>query len=101
MLYDASAFKFETNDPTAMDYVYFTFVTMTTLGYGDITPELPFAKSLAVLICTSGQIYVAVIIAMLVGKYAGDKMTKFQNQKFYLKTLIIYFRFKLVLEFHC
>lgn len=73
MLYDPSAFNFKTNDPTAMDYVYFTFVTMTTLGYGEITPELPFAKSLAILISTCGQIYIAVIIAMLVGKYAGNQ----------------------------
>lgn len=71
MLYDPSAFSFGTSDPTVMDFVYFTFVTMTTLGYGEITPQLPFAKSLAILISTSGQIYVAVIIAMLVGKFAG------------------------------
>jgi hypothetical protein len=42
------------------------------LGYGDILPQLPFAKSLAILMSVSGQIYVAVIIAMLVGKYVGS-----------------------------
>lgn len=73
MLYDPGAFAFATNDPTLFDYTYFTFVSMTTLGYGEITPVLPFAKSLAILISTSGQIYVAVIIAMLVGKYAGSQ----------------------------
>lgn len=71
MLYNPNAFNFGIEDPTALDYTYFTFVTMTTLGYGEITPTLPFAKSLAILISTCGQIYVAVIIAMLVGKYAG------------------------------
>lgn len=73
MLYDPGAFSFGTSGPTAMNYVYFTFVTMTTLGYGEITPVVPFAKSLAILISTSGQIYIAVIIAMLVGKYAGSQ----------------------------
>ncbi len=53
------------------DYLYYGFVNYTTLGYGDIIPQMPFAKSLAILISVSGQIYVAVIIAMLVGKYVG------------------------------
>jgi len=73
MLYSSEAFSFQTDAPTPRDYVYYTFVTMTTLGYGEITPVEPFAKSLAILISTSGQIYVAVIIAMLVGKYAGSQ----------------------------
>lgn len=73
MLYDPSSFNFPLENPTAQDYTYFTFVTMTTLGYGEITPAVPFAKSLAILISTSGQIYIAVIIAMLVGKYAGSQ----------------------------
>lgn len=54
------------------DYLYYAFVNYTTLGYGDITPQLPFAKSLAILMSVSGQIYLAVIIAMLVGKYVGS-----------------------------
>jgi len=73
MLYDPGAFSFPTENPTARDFTYYTFVTMTTLGYGEITPVLPFAKSISILISTSGQIYVAVIIAMLVGKYAGSQ----------------------------
>jgi hypothetical protein len=53
------------------DYLYHGFVNYTTLGYGDILPQVPFAKSLAILMSVSGQIYLAVIIAMLVGKYVG------------------------------
>lgn len=55
------------------DNIYYTFMTFTTTGYGDITPTHPISKSLAVLISVSGQLYVAVIIAMLVGKYASTK----------------------------
>jgi len=55
------------------EIIYFTFVTMTTLGYGEITPQIPIARSLAILISTSGQLYVAIIIAMLVGKFAGSQ----------------------------
>jgi hypothetical protein len=54
------------------DYLYYGFVTFTTLGYGDISPQIPVAKSMAILTSVSGQIYLAVIIALLVGKYAGS-----------------------------
>lgn len=53
------------------EFFYYGFVTYTTLGYGDMLPQLPHSKSLAILTGVSGQIYLAVIIAMLVGKYAS------------------------------
>ena len=46
--------------------VYFSFVTMTTLGYGDITPKSDAAGSLAILQALTGQIYLVVILARLV-----------------------------------
>lgn len=53
--------------------IYYTFMTFTTTGYGDIVPVHPLSKSLSVLIGVSGQLYVAIIISMLVGKYASSK----------------------------
>jgi voltage-gated potassium channel len=53
--------------------IYYTFTTFTTTGYGDITPTHPLSKSLAVLISISGQLYLTVIIAMLIGKYISFK----------------------------
>jgi voltage-gated potassium channel len=47
--------------------MYFSFVTLTTLGYGDITPVNIFARSLAYLEAAIGQIYLTVLIASLVG----------------------------------
>ena len=47
--------------------MYFSFVTLTTLGYGDITPINNFARSLAYLEAATGQIYLTVLIASLVG----------------------------------
>ena len=55
------------------DYAYYTFVTYSTLGYGDIVPKLPFAKALVILITISGQLYLTILIAMLVGKFLGKK----------------------------
>jgi Ion channel len=50
------------------DYLYFSFVTLTTLGYGDITPVSTFAKSLTIIIAVTGQLYLTILVAMLVGK---------------------------------
>jgi hypothetical protein len=55
-------------------FTYFSFVTLTTLGYGDITPMTRAAKNLAALEAIFGQLYLAILIARLVGQQAlGDK----------------------------
>lgn len=47
--------------------VYFSFVTLATLGYGDIVPVGPTARGLAVTEAILGQLYLAVLVARLVG----------------------------------
>ncbi|NNL01024.1 MAG: two pore domain potassium channel family protein, partial [Eudoraea sp.] len=54
-----------------VDLVYYTLVTLTTVGYGDITPQIPVAKSLSMIIAISGQFYIAVVVAIIVGKFAS------------------------------
>lgn len=54
------------------DQLYFSFVTMGTVGYGDFLPKTPFAKSFSTLIGVTGQLYVAIIISMLVGKFSSS-----------------------------
>lgn len=49
--------------------VYYSFVTLTTLGYGDIVPIAPVARSLAIVEALIGQLYLAVLVARLVGLY--------------------------------
>jgi voltage-gated potassium channel len=51
--------------------LYYGFVTLATLGYGDIVPLKPYTRSLATLITVSGQLYVATIIGILIGKFAA------------------------------
>jgi hypothetical protein len=53
---------------------YYSFVTLTTLGYGDITPASSYAKSLAILEAFVGQIYLAVFIAQLVGMRLAERL---------------------------
>ena len=55
------------------NYIYFGFVTLSTLGYGDIVPLTPAARSLSIFTSMTGQMYVAIIIAALVSKYLGQK----------------------------
>ncbi len=54
------------------DMIYYSFVTMTTLGYGDITPVSRMAKNLAVLEAVWGQTYLAVLVARLVGLHLSS-----------------------------
>lgn len=52
---------------------YFSFVTLTTLGYGDILPKGEFARSLVYLEAIVGQMYVAILIAGLVSAYVPSR----------------------------
>jgi len=49
------------------DFIYFSFVTITTLGFGDIAPVLPTARFLVYLEAIVGQFYLAILVASLVG----------------------------------
>ena len=55
-------------EPNFVAFNYYSFVTMSTVGYGDITPRLPQTQTLAYLVAITGQLYVAIVIAFLVGK---------------------------------
>jgi hypothetical protein len=48
--------------------IYFSFVTMTTLGYGDISPANPFVRALAVAEAVLGQIYLVSVVAFAVSR---------------------------------
>ena len=53
----------------AGDLLYFSFVTLTTVGFGDILPQTIISKRLVIFEAATGCIYLAVIIAMIVGRY--------------------------------
>lgn len=62
-------------------FSYYSFVTLTTLGYGDIAPVTPLAQSWAVMEAIMGQLYLAIIVARLMGLYIGTELTKNQLEK--------------------
>jgi hypothetical protein len=49
-------------------FTYFSFATLTTVGFGDVTPAREMARALAVVQAVMGQFYIAVLIAALIGK---------------------------------
>lgn len=66
-LYSPEAFQGSlVSSAPGLTFTYFSFVTLTTVGYGDITPVLPLARSLAVTEALTGQLYLAILLARLV-----------------------------------
>ncbi len=64
------------NTDTASDrsvWLYFSFVTLTTVGYGDITPVANAARALAILEALIGQLYPAIVLARLVSLRAAGE----------------------------
>ena len=69
-----ASFSFpEASSPSVYRYLYFSFVTITTLGYGDVAPLTQKASSLVVLEAVTGQMYLVVVVAWLVGMHVSRK----------------------------
>jgi voltage-gated potassium channel Kch len=51
------------------DIIYFSFITLTTIGYGDISPQTDIARVVSVFFGLSGQLYLTIIMALIIGKY--------------------------------
>jgi hypothetical protein len=71
------AFAFNTNggrqSMNGFNAFYFSFITLSTVGYGDITPVSRIARWLAAMEAMTGLLYVAVLIARLVALYSSPK----------------------------
>lgn len=59
--------------------LYFSFVTLSTAGYGDIVPAARVARLLAILEATTGVLYMSVLIARLVGLYSSVTPVEREN----------------------
>ena len=56
------------------DYVYYSFITLCTVGYGDLTPGPPVARVLAMVEALIGQLYLVTVISLLVGNLGAQRM---------------------------
>jgi len=62
-------------------YNYFSMVTLTTLGYGDITPQTPGAAALCQLEAITGQLFIAVVVGWIVGNFVSEKNRHSENKQ--------------------
>jgi len=54
------------------DYMYYSFVTLTTTGYGDLSEASQIGRMISVLEATFGQLYLVVVIALIVGHFSSN-----------------------------
>ena len=59
----------QTHAGSESDFVYYSFITMTTVGYGDLTPTTGFPRTMAVTEALVGQIFLVVLVSRLVAMY--------------------------------
>ena len=58
------------------DFLYYSFVTLTTLGFGDISPISSVAQTVSYLEAVTGAVYLAVLVAVLVGTFFAQARDK-------------------------
>jgi len=58
------------------DFLYFSLITMTTIGYGDISPVNPVAQMVSAFSAIISQFYLAVVVAVIVGKIINAERAK-------------------------
>ena len=57
-----------------VEMIYYSFVTLATLGYGDIVPDTSLTRSVAIVEAVIGQFYVAIVVAVLVSAFVAQRM---------------------------
>jgi len=63
----------QASDATSSDFMYYSFITLTTVGYGDLTPTLRAGRALGVTEALVGQLYLVTVIALLVGNFGRSR----------------------------
>ena len=51
------------------DHLYFSYITITAVGYGDIIPHHPIAKTVSIIFGIAGQLYLTILVAVIIGRY--------------------------------
>lgn len=69
---DANSFQLPVNS-SGYTFYYFSFISITTVGYGDVTPLTASAQSLTMVLNIIGQFYLATVIGVFIGKYINLK----------------------------
>lgn len=73
---DVNGVALRSGDGSIGNFLYLSFVTLTTLGYGDITPESSLARLMTSGEAVVGQLYLTILVARLVGLHIGGSSTR-------------------------
>jgi Ion channel len=79
LIYKVSENAYSFSNPmneSLSDFIYYGFITQTTIGYGDISPVSELAKLHSITFGIAGQLYLTILIAILVGKFLSQKREK-------------------------
>ena len=68
-LVGGSSFFAQSGTHDAPDFVYYSYITMTTVGYGDLSPAVGLPRTMAVIEALTGQIFLVILVARLVSMY--------------------------------
>ena len=71
----STQFFVQTADPKSVDFTYFSYVTLATLGYGDFTAASDLGKMLSVAEALIGQLYLVSVVALVIGGLGGGRQT--------------------------
>jgi len=68
--------SFSMGNTELANLVYYSFITLTTIGYGDILPMTGTAKMASIFFGLSGQLYLTIIVALIIGKFLNNNNSK-------------------------
>jgi hypothetical protein len=72
-LMSGEPFFVQTDNPSGVDYIYFSFITMATVGFGDLSPASDLGRMTAVVEAVGGQLYLVVVVALFVSNLGHQK----------------------------
>jgi hypothetical protein len=71
-----AAFFAQETSAASVDFLYFSFVTMTTVGYGDLTAATDLGRMLAVTEALIGQLYLVTVVALVIGNVGRERRAR-------------------------
>ncbi len=69
-------FFVQTDHPSTLDYIYFSFISMATVGFGDFTPATDVGKMGVIVEAIIGQLYLVVVVALFISRIGRRRLDR-------------------------